>query len=352
MDRWGRGSPVKAISFAVMIAALVGMSRVNEIYYVGLFSLYGILFSVLELRLAIPLTVFLSGIGVYAIASNIQMKLAEASGLMISFGITTIFTILLGMFISAIVRQSAERQGMIEALQAARDQLARAEREAGVLEERQRLAREIHDTLAQGFTSIVMHLEAAEQALPQDAATGKTRQHLDRARSAARESLAEARRFVWDLRSEPLERESLGQAIRRVAERWAEESGLSAGVEISGGERPLPSAYEVTLLRTAQEALANVRKHAEARHVTITLTYMDDQVILDVQDDGQGFDPVSMAGNGAGEPVGDGSGFGLIGMRERAEQLGGSLQIESAPGEGATLVVALPLDGSSEGEGA
>jgi signal transduction histidine kinase len=350
LDRWGRDSLVLALSFAVIMLVLGGMTKIHTIYYMQLFSFYGIIFSVMEIRLAIPLSIFLSGFGVYLIILRNRMTLPEGTGLLIGFGIATFFAIVMGLFISAIIRQSAERQKIIDELNAARAELARAEREAGILEERQRLSREIHDTLAQGFTSIVTHLEAADQALPTDPALDKVRQHIDKARGAARESLGEARRFVWALRSESLERESLVQVVRQVADRWAEETGLSAQVDISGPARQLPSAYEVTLLRMLQEALVNVRKHAAARQVAITLTYMDDQVILDVQDDGQGFVPVQSgpAGDGGvGEARAEGGraegGLGLIGMRERAEQLGGSLIIESEPGEGTTLVLVLPL---------
>lgn len=236
---------------------------------------------------------------------------------------------------------------MIEKLQAAQESQARAERQAGILEERQRLAREIHDTLAQGFTSVVMQLEAAEQDLAPSVDLSRARLHIDQARATARESLAEARRFVWALRSGPLERDSLADAIRRVAGRWAEESGMTARVEVDGEPHELPAPYEVALLRTAQESLANIRKHAQASQVTLTLTYLADQVSLDVADNGRGFDPDGASG-GAGAP--EGSGYGLLGLRERVEALGGSLSLESAPGEGATLAVSLPFNHSTNSE--
>jgi signal transduction histidine kinase len=210
-------------------------------------------------------------------------------------------------------------------------------RQIGVLAERQRLAREIHDTLAQGFTSIVMHLEAAEQALPASPETALG--HIDWARGTARESLAEARRVVWALRPEILEGASLPEAIEHLVGRWSEESGVTASTDVTGTARPLPTHAEATLLRATQEALANVRKHARARNVAVTLSYMVDIVALDVRDDGVGFDPAQAArdnGNTAG-------GFGLAAMQERVEQQGGKLIIESAPGEGATLVVELPI---------
>jgi DNA-binding NarL/FixJ family response regulator len=157
--------------------------------------------------------------------------------------------------------------------------LAAAEREAGVLEERQRLAREIHDTLAQGFTSIVMLLEAAEAEIGSDQAAAA--RHLDQARRTARESLGEARGVVWALQPEALERTSLPEAIGRIAHRLQEETGVMARSMVTGTPRQLPRQAETALLRAAQEGLANVRKHARAKEVVLTLSYVADRVILD-----------------------------------------------------------------------
>lgn len=236
----------------------------------------------------------------------------------------------------AMVRHSEERQGLLEELAAARDELAAAEREAGRLGERQRLAREIHDTVAQEFTSIVLHLEAAEAAL---ADLGVARKHLDQARRTARHGLAEARRLVQALRPELLDGRSLAEALERLARRWSEETGVAAALELDGdGDgRRLPRELEATLLRAAQEALANVRKHAAAERVTLTYSRIGDLAVLDVQDDGRGFAPADA------DAAGPGGGFGLIAMRERAEKLGGRLLVESAPGEGTTVVVELPV---------
>ncbi len=207
-----------------------------------------------------------------------------------------------------------------------------------VLDERQRLAREIHDTLAQGFTSIVMHLEAAEGALPGE--WPGVRQHLDQARRTARESLVQARRLVWALRPAILERTSLPTAVERVVARWMADTGITAGTTMTGTACPLPPAAEITLLRAVQEALTNIRKHARAAQVAVTLSYMGDVVVLDVQDDGIGFDPADVQ---APPSVGATGGFGLAAMRERVEELGGTLLIESAPDEGTTLVVEVPV---------
>jgi signal transduction histidine kinase len=210
-------------------------------------------------------------------------------------------------------------------------------RQIGVLAERQRLAREIHDTLAQGFTSIVMHLEAAEQALPANPQTALG--HINWARGTARESLAEARHVVWALRPEILEGVSLLDAIERLATRWSEESSVNTSTDIIGTPRPLPTHAEAILLRATQEALANVRKHAHARNVAVTLSYMVDMVALDVRDDGVGSDP-AQAHQDNGNVA---EGFGLTAMRERVEQQGGKMIVESAPGDGTTLVVELPI---------
>lgn len=207
------------------------------------------------------------------------------------------------------------------------------------------MAHEIHDTLAQGFTSIVMNLEAAEGTLHSE--LGRARRHLDHARLTARESLTEARRLVWALRPEALESAPLPEALDRLTKRWTEESGVAADVTVTGTPRKLSPKIESTLFRTAQEALNNARKHADASRVALTLSYMGDCVALDARDDGVGFDPSRTATEERDETSG---GFGLKGMRERIEQAGGSLFVESAPGEGSTLAVELPAMVAPENE--
>ncbi len=207
--------------------------------------------------------------------------------------------------------------------------------ETAVLRERQRLARDIHDTLAQGFTSIVMHLEAAEQAIPNNIQI--TKKHLNQARSTARDSLAQARRVVDDLRPELLESMPFDEAIARVVQQWAAHSGMAAEFKVTGERRPLHPQVEVTLLRSCQEALANIRKHAQAHATCITLSYLGDTVILEVEDDGVGLNPSTPDGLTS-------SGFGLIAMKERVAQLGGEMFVESEPSEGTILSISLPLE--------
>ena len=206
-----------------------------------------------------------------------------------------------------IAEQSEHRRLMVTRLEAALEenaglhaQLLTQAREAGVLDERGRMAREIHDTIAQGLTGIVTQLEAAEQARdrPED-----RRRHIDNAIDLARESLTEARRSVQALRPEPLERARLPDALADVARQWSERTGVPVEVITTGDVRPLHPEVEVTLLRTAQEALANIAKHANATRAGLTLSYMGDVVTLDVRDDGVGFtvpDATTCAGRASG----------------------------------------------------
>jgi signal transduction histidine kinase len=241
------------------------------------------------------------------------------------------------LFIDAIIRRSRERQHLIRELEQARRALAVVERQAGVIEERQRLAHDIHDTLVQGFTSVVMQLEAAEEALPSNTST--LQRHLDQARRVARENLAEARRLLWALQPEAFDHASLPEVLTNLARNWSEENGVSASATITGVSRFLRPEIEVTLLRAAQETLANAGKYAQANQVMLTLSYMEDVVVLDVQDDGKGFDTAQLLASAAGHIS---SCFGLKGLRERVAQLGGTLFIESTPGEGTTIAVSLP----------
>jgi signal transduction histidine kinase len=209
------------------------------------------------------------------------------------------------------------------------EQLLTQAREAGIMDERQRMAREIHDTLAQGLTGIITQLQAAGNG----ADAGR---RVEAAIRLARDSLSEARRSVHELRPEPLETARLGEALGEVAGRWSALNGVPARVTTTGVPRPMPADVEVTLLRTTQEALANVAKHANATRVGLTLSYMEDEVALDVRDDGIGFDP-------AGLPVpADGGGFGLTAMRQRVERLSGTLDIESEPGTGTAISARVP----------
>jgi signal transduction histidine kinase len=207
-------------------------------------------------------------------------------------------------------------------------------REAGVLDERQRMAREIHDTLAQGLAGILTQLQAAEQTLDEPPTW---RRHVTNAMNLARESLTEARRSVHAVEPAALAEARLPDAISDVTRQWSEVNHIDAVLTTTGDARPMHTDVEVTLLRTAQEALANVAKHARASRVGLTLSYMEDLVTLDVRDDGVGFEPNAKRANGSTN-----GGFGLAGMRQRVQRLAGRLDIESEPGGGTAISATVP----------
>lgn len=207
-------------------------------------------------------------------------------------------------------------------------------REAGVMDERQRMAREIHDTLAQGLAGILAQLQAAEQTLHEPSTV---RRHLTTAMTLARESLTEARRTVHAVGPAVLAESRLPDAIRDLVRRWAEENDVDATLTVTGDARPMHADIEVALLRTAQEALTNVAKHAAADRVVLTLSYMADVVTLDVRDDGVGFDPHAERATGSLR-----GGHGLVGMRQRVQRLAGRLDVESEPGGGTAISATVP----------
>jgi signal transduction histidine kinase len=245
-----------------------------------------------------------------------------------AFGIG--FSYAYGSFVDRIIDQSNERAELIAELEATRAELAAANRESGKLAERQRLAGEIHDTLAQGFSSIIMLLQAAEAGLA-GAGLASARRQLGLAAQTARENLADARALIGALSAAGLASETLPGALRRVTERAAAETGIGVSFDVSGTPRPLSAAFDVALLRVGQEALANVRKHAAAGSAAVLLSYQPAAVSLEVTDDGRGFDPAQVNG-----------GYGLRGMRERLGQAGGRVEVRSAPGAGTSVRAEVP----------
>jgi signal transduction histidine kinase/ligand-binding sensor domain-containing protein len=203
-----------------------------------------------------------------------------------------------------------------------------------VLEERGRLAREIHDTLAQGFVGISSQLDAV--ALTLNGHVDLARKHLDLARKMVRHSLTEARRSVMDLRASALEGHDLPAALSEAAPQWTAGSAVQIRVDIEGESRPLPEETEQHLLRIAQEAVTNAVKHASASHVRIHLEMAGRKLSLRVADDGRGFEQDEAFSELGGH-------FGLLGMRERAERLGGQLQLYSEPGQGTEVAVTVPI---------
>lgn len=269
----------------------------------------------------------------------------------------------------------SERQRAVAAeLMAARAELARTEHRSGVLAERERLAREIHDTLTQGLASIVLVSRAAEDALDADD-RDLARRRLHTVRDTAAENLAESRRFVRDLRGDGRSLvEQLDAAVHGFARRQADAgTPVAADLQVEGTPVPLAEAVESALLRAVQSSLANVGQHAAAARCRVSVAYLDGEVTVDVADDGRGFDPEatrrpvarergrSVAGS-RGRPVpagtagqerdddgtGESTGVGLAALRERVEAVGGRVAVESTPGEGAVVAMTVPVAGRSE----
>lgn len=260
--------------------------------------------------------------------------------------------LVLGVIVGSVVlyihrsnRDAAVQDDLLRRLDAAQHDLATRSREAGVLEERQRLARDLHDTLAQGFTSVIAQLAAAELILNQqddrrgaheashDDRAARAAPYLARAQGVSRTSLSEIRRLVLALRPTELADAPLPAALDRVVRQWATLYGVIATFEA----RDVPDLQQdaqVTLLRAAQEGLNNVARHASAREVSVRLSCVDDLVLLEVDDDGTGI---------RDQVLEQGRGIGLAGMRERAAALGGRVIVESNAGHGTSLTVALPL---------
>jgi signal transduction histidine kinase len=235
--------------------------------------------------------------------------------------------------IAELERTNTALQRALDENAALHTQLLVQAREAGVADERRRLAAEIHDTIAQGLTGIIAQLRVVTGAADLDTA----RTHLERASALARDSLGEARRSVHNLAPVALAADTLPEALRKTVGEWGERLGVRAGFTVTGTTEQLHDEVSATLLRIAQEALSNAGRHARASRVGVTLSFMGDEVTLDVRDDGTGFDPAAVPTRTRTK------GFGLDGMRARAERIAGALTVESEPGQGTAVSVRVPL---------
>jgi signal transduction histidine kinase len=287
-----------------------------------------------------------------AMANAVTLAGSQSGGLPPANGLVwVLFGALLGLHVTLIAvmgritdreeRQAAAQTAMIGELERTNARLEQAlgenaalqaqllvqAREAGVNDERRRLAAEIHDTIAQGLAGIITQLQAASDTTE----PGTSGEHVERAATLARVSLSEARRSVQNLAPAPLEHDSLPEALKKIITTYPE-----ACLTVTGTVEALHEEIEATLLRIAQEALTNAGRHAAANRIGVTLSYMDDEVTLDVRDDGRGFEEPALR-------LGQGHGFGLSGMRERAERVLGTLEIESEPGNGTAISARLPL---------
>ena len=232
--------------------------------------------------------------------------------------------------------ESRARQDLLDRLVDAQQELAEEQRRTGALAERTRLSREIHDSVGQGLSSINLLLQAAEQDWETHAS--RAREHVATAAVTARDGLDEVRRVVRDLAPADLDVGGPASALPAALERVAvlAPSGPPVEVRVDGDPVQVPPPVAAALVRTARGALANAYEHAQAGRVVLTLTYHHDEVVLDVRDDGRGFDPEHVHARGS-------RGRGLTGIQQRAALLGGVALVESAPGEGTTVSVRFPL---------
>lgn len=319
----------RAHAFALGVLVLLGV----ELAFVPttsivLFAVYPMMFMAIPLRVALPAVVVASLLPATVLVMQGRLDGFFLRHQLLLPAVGMVVAIIMGIFIDRTTKESEERAVLIEELEASQAEVARLSREAGTSAERARLAGEIHDTLAQGFTSIVTLLQAAESEVDSDAA--KVRRYLGLAVRTSKENLDEARAMVAALTPSALDTSSLDVAIRRQVERLGEETGMAATFRLVGTADELPTAVQVVLLRAVQEALANVRKHSHAKSVTVVLRFSEDAVTLSVADDG------------TGAATTGGSGFGLRGMRARAEQVAGTLVVHGIPGNGTRLELEVP----------
>lgn len=321
----GRGGTARAAIYVTGLFVLFGIaqSQNSNAWFLSL-AIAPQFFSFVSTRLAMGLAVALN----FMAAALLVARYPTTGTAAVAFTVAAAgggFAVFYGHWVSRIIEQSAERAEIIDQLETTRAELDAAQHEAGRMAERQRLATDIHDTLAQGLTSILMLIQAAQADL--DGSHPRAGQHLDLAARTARENLAETRILVEDLAPAQLDGGTLPDALRRLSQA----PGVDASFGLSGAPRPLPMATEVVLLRVCQEALANVRKHAGARSAAVRLDYDPGAIRLEVSDDGAGFDPARING-----------GYGLRGMRTRVAEAGGTLTVRSAPGAGTHVCAMVP----------
>ncbi|GAB1642052.1 sensor histidine kinase [Krasilnikovia sp. MM14-A1259] len=316
-DRAGRPALVFVLAEAALFAVAVAADPTATYL---LFVINPLIFLAVGVRPAVPVAVAVNLVpSVVALLERGPAAAVHEA----PFGLMALaFAVLVGLWGSRVIEQSKERAELIAELELSRAEVARLSHTAGVAAERARLAGDIHDTLAQGFTSIITLLQAADPELADE--------RLALAVRTARENLAESRAMVAALTPAALAESSLPEAVGRQVARFTQESGIPATCRTSGEPRALPTAVEVVLLRAAQEALTNVRRHAGAREAAVLLAYSESAVRLVVRDDGAGFVPGGTAG------------YGLAGMQARAGQVDGTLVVHSNPDTGTTIELEVP----------
>ncbi|HEY8457387.1 MAG TPA: sensor histidine kinase [Actinopolymorphaceae bacterium] len=300
-------------TLCVAVGVLIHLAEFNHML---LFVAYPHIWAMQPLRRAIgfaaAVTLYVMGRPVVASGFAWDALVGNALTAAMTLGVSVLFC----LWVDGIIAESERRKALIAELERTRSELAKAHHREGVLAERQRLATEIHDTLAQGFMSILMLSQGP-----------RSEDQMERIAQLARENLAEARTLIEALTPRDLASHTLVDACARAVDRFRADTGIDARFTVQGEPKALSPNAEIVLLRATQEALANVRKHAAATQVTVCVTYGDHETSVEIRDDGCGFDPT----------VADG--YGLRGMRKRADQVGGVVEVDSSPGKGTTVRV-------------
>jgi signal transduction histidine kinase len=301
---------------------------VHPLFFFGLFALYPLCFIAFPPKLELPALITLGVASALAIAGWNGWGVGGWIIAAVQAGLGGAFAFTMGRWIDRVIVQSRERAQLLAALESTRSELANVHRSAGIAAERDRMGTEIHDTLAQGFTSLLMLVRGVQTSLvtnPEGAL-----KLLKVAEQTAQDNLDEARALISNSRPAPLQNAPITAALERLVTQFGRDTTIDASMEILGTPRALDPAQEVVLLRTAQETLANVRKHAQASKVVLQLKFSENNIDLVVLDDGTGFETT--------EPQ---SGFGLSGMQARAAQVGGYVVVDSSPGKGTRVQVSL-----------
>ncbi len=325
-------SPVAWVGRAwllVLVAAWIGLIVLSPEFSWVAFALFFLALHLLP-RVAAVFTVAV--ITAVVVIAQIVVDSTNAAAGVIGPCMGALVAVGISWIYAGLRAESSARQQLVDELVASQDAVAEAQREAGVLAERSRLARDIHDTLAQSFSSIVLLARAGLAGEPDAARLHDLMRQIDETAGAG---LRDARTVVRALAPDELDQAPLPAALGRLLAGLRDQGDIHTDLVIDGDPRPLATTVEVALLRLAQGALANVRLHARAERVTLTLTYQDDAVQLDVVDDGVGFEPHA-------QTLRAGGGFGLRAMRERLAELGGRLSVESAPGDGTAVSAGIP----------
>ncbi len=327
------GSTPLAVVFVILLAISIGVGVAAAPFIAMLQTLaYPLVWVSVDTRRGGVLGSVAIGFGVFiGLVAHGGFTIESLWEGILSAGLAVVFATALGLWISSIAEYGEERARLVTELTEAQSQVEALSRDRGAAEERERIARDIHDTLAQTLAGLVLLSERAGRQA-RDGRTDAAAEAIATIEQTAREALAESRALVARMAAVPAD-DALAAAIERLAARFRAEVGLAIDVEVAAGV-DLDREQQVVLLRCLQEALANVRKHARATLVVVTVAPHGEGIGMTVRDDGVGFDPSAAR-----------TGFGLDGISDRATLAGGSVEVDSVPGRGSVLTILLPRAG-------